>query len=261
MTLYIILSGCAIMVASLSGILFTREHTSRFFQKYTKVLIAFSAGVFMVITYSLFSETIEHGTSLLVIVVSTIVGAAFLELMSHIIPHAHHHHDAAHDHTHSRIDARRILLGDAAHNIGDGIILVPAYLAGPIVGLGTTVAILFHEMVQEIAEYFILREAGYSVREALMRNFIVSGSIFVGIFASLFFTHIEEFEGPLLAFAAGGFLYIIFRDLLPSIYASIKKSGKFLPFLIAALLGIAIMFGVTHVVPHEHEEEHIDFEM
>ncbi len=251
MTIYIILSGFAVMLASLSGILFTRERTSKFFLKHTKVLISFSAGVFMMITYSLFSETVEHGTSLLVIVVSTIVGAAFLELVSHIIPHAHHHHDAAHDHTHSRIDARRILLGDAAHNIGDGIILVPAYLAGPIVGLGTTIAILFHEMVQEIAEYFILREAGYTVREALVRNFIVSGSIFIGIFASLFFAHIEAFEGPLLAFAAGGFLYIIFRDLLPSIYVSIKKSGRVWPFIIAGLVGALIMFVVSYFAGHE----------
>lgn len=258
MTTYIILSGFAVMIASLAGILFTRERASKFLEKNIKTLIAFSAGVFIVITYSLFSESIEHGTSLAVIIASTIVGGAFLELMSHIIPHAHHHHDAASGHTHSRIDARRVLLGDAAHNIGDGIILVPAYLAGPVVGIGTTVAILFHEMVQEIAEYFILREAGYSVRQALLRNFIVSGTIFIGIFAALFFTHTEEFEGPLLAFAAGGFLYIIFRDLLPSVYESIKKSGKFLPFLLVLVLGIAIMYSVTHVVPHEHEEVHTE---
>lgn len=250
MTLYIILSGLAVMLASLSGIFFIHDKTSRFLERNIKTLIAFSSGVFMVITYSLFGETIEHGTSTIVILVSTAIGALFLELVSHIIPQAHHHHDTPSDHTHSLIDARRILLGDAAHNIGDGIILVPAYLAGPVVGIGTTVAILFHEMVQEIAEYFILREAGYSIREALVRNFIVSGTIFIGIFASLFFTHVEEFEGPLLAFAAGGFLYIIFRDLLPSVYHSIKKTGKYVPFSIAMVLGILTMYSVTHFFHH-----------
>ncbi len=257
MTLYIFLSAFAIMLASLSGILFTSKHVSLFLERNLKVLIAFSTGVFAMITYSLFAESIEHGISILALIVSGVLGVLFLEIVSHIIPQAHHHHDAVSDHEHSRIDARRVLLGDAAHNIGDGIILVPAYLAGPLIGLGTTVAILFHEMVQEIAEYFILREAGYSVKEALTRNFFASGSILIGVGIALFFAHTGDLELYMLSFAAGGFLYIIFRDLLPSIYHSVKKNKQIYRFIIAGALGLIVMFGVTHLAPHEHEETEV----
>lgn len=258
MTVYIFLSAFSIMLASLSGILFTSKHISLFLERNLKVLIAFSTGVFIVITYSLFSESIEHGLDIFSIIGSALIGILFLEVVSHIVPKAHHHHDAISDHEHSRIDARRVLLGDAAHNIGDGIILVPAYLAGPWIGLGTTVAILFHEMVQEIAEYFILREAGYTVKEALFRNFFVSASIFIGVSIALFFAQAESFESNLLSFAAGGFVYIILRDLLPSIYHSARKNRQVVRFIFAGFLGMAIMYGVTNLAPHEIETTHID---
>lgn len=243
------------MLASLSGILFTSKHISLFLERNLKVLISFSSGVFIIITYSLFSESIELGLSSVAIICSSLLGVVFLEFVSHAIPNAHHHHDAISDHEHSRIDARRVLLGDAAHNIGDGIILVPAYLAGPWIGIGTTVAILFHEMVQEIAEYFILREAGYTVKEALVRNFFASASILIGVTAALLFVQAEHFEPYLLSFAAGGFIYIILRDLLPSIYHAAIKNKQILRFVFAGILGAAIMYGVTNLAPHEHHEE------
>ncbi|MBP9701472.1 MAG: ZIP family metal transporter [Candidatus Pacebacteria bacterium] len=257
MTLYIFLSAFAIMLASLSGIFFASKHISLFLERNLKVLIAFSTGVFAMITYSLLAESLEHGLSIPALIMSGILGVLFLEIVSHIIPQAHHHHDAVSDHEHSMIDARRVLLGDAAHNIGDGIILVPAYLAGPLIGIGTTVAILFHEMVQEIAEYFILREAGYTVREALTRNFFASGSILIGVGIALFFANTGNLELYMLSFAAGSFMYIIFRDLLPSIYKSIKKNKQVYRFLIAGILGMIVMFGVTRLAPHEQEETEV----
>ncbi len=255
MTTYIFLSAFAIMLASLSGVLFTSKHISLFLERNLKVLIAFSTGVFIVITYSLLSESIEHELSIFSIISCALIGMLFLKFVSQIVPQAHHHHDAISDHEHSRIDARRVLLGDVAHNIGDGIILVPAYLAGPWIGLGTTVAILFHEMVQEIAEYFILREAGYTVKEALVRNFFASASILIGVGIALFFTQTESFEAYLLSFAAGGFIYIILRDLLPSIYHSARKNRQIVRFIFAGVLGILIMYGVTNLASHEPHEQ------
>lgn len=246
------------MLASISGILFTSRHVSLFLERNLKVLISFSTGVFIIITYSLFSESVELGMSLFSIIGSAVVGIAFLEIISHIVPHAHHHHDAISDHEHSRIDARRVLFGDAAHNIGDGIILVPAYIAGLWIGLGTTVAILFHEMVQEIAEYFILREAGYSAKEALVKNFFVSASILIGVCIALFFANTDGLEAYLLSFAAGGFVYIILRDLLPSIYHSMIKNRQIWRFVFAAAIGMTVMYTVTHLTPHEHDETHLD---
>lgn len=263
MTPYIFLSAFIIMLASLSGILFTSRHISLFLERNLKVLISFSTGVFIIITYSLFSESVEHHLSTLSIISSGILGIFFLEIVSHVIPHAHHHHDAISDHEHSRIDARRMLFGGAAHNVGDGIILVPAYLAGLWIGIGTALAILFHEMVRQIAEYFILREAGYGVKEALIRNFFVSASILVGVVVSLYFVQAESFGVYLLPFAAGGFIYIVCRDLIPSIYHSAVKNRQVWRFIVAAIVGALIMHAVTTLAPHElvHEQEGIELDM
>ena len=70
-------------------------------------------------------------------------------------------------------------MGDAIHNVHDGIILVPAFLVSPVVGFGTALAILFHETVQEIAEFFILLGAGYSIKKALLLNLIVSTTNYI----------------------------------------------------------------------------------
>jgi len=252
MFLYIFLSAILIMSASLVGVLFVGRHLSGLFEKNLKILIAFSMGVFSVVSYSLLAETLELGITPYILIISTIAGALFLEVMSRIIPRAHHHHEPDRGHKHSRRDAHRMLLGDAVHNISDGIILVPAFVANIWLGVATAFGIFLHELVQEIAEFFVLKEAGYSTAEALIRNFLVSGTILVGIVLTILISSIESFKALLLSFAAGGFLYIIFRDLLPSIIRSIKMRGKAHHFVIATLLGAGMMAGVGAIAPESH---------
>jgi zinc transporter ZupT len=146
-----------------------------------------------------------------------------------------------------------MLLGDAVHNIADGIILVPAFLAGAWVGVGTAFAIFIHELVQEIAEFFVLKEAGYSTRAALTRNFAASSTILLGVILAASLASVETLEAPLLAFAGGAFVYIILRDLLPSILRSIHTEGRPLRFVVAALLGVGLLLGIGAALPETHE--------
>jgi zinc and cadmium transporter len=244
MLLYAIVAALVVMLASLAGIVFVSGSLSRVVGRNLKILIAFAAGVFATLTYSLFAETLLGGLSISSLLLSALGGALFLEMVGHLIPRAHHHHGTRHGHAHGRPEAHRMLFGDAVHNIGDGIILVPAFLADVWIGIGTALGIFFHELVQEIAEFFVLTEAGYTAKQALARNFAASATILLGVILAFSVATVEQFELPLLAFAGGGLLYVILRDLLPSILRSIRTEGQAAHFVVAALVGAAILLGV-----------------
>ncbi|TSC57606.1 MAG: hypothetical protein Greene041679_287 [Parcubacteria group bacterium Greene0416_79] len=244
MALYIVISAFLVMCVSFAGVAFVQRNLSAVLARNLKILVAFAAGVFAVLSYSLFDEAIGIGISLPVLLFSALGGALFLETADRLIPHEHHHHGTEHDHPHGRVDAHRMLLGDAVHNIADGIILVPAFLADVWIGIGTVAGIILHELVQEIAEFFVLKEAGYTTKEALVRNFVVSSTIFIGVILAFSVARVEEFEAPLLAFGAGGFTYILLRDLLPSIVGSVRKDGHAPQFAAAALIGAGILLGI-----------------
>lgn len=251
---YSIIASFVIMTASLSGILFTSRKMDGWIGKNLPLLATFSIGIFSVITWELFSEALSHGVAYIVII-SGFVGALLVKTLSSIIPEAHHHHDPHTGHGHSRLDARRIIMGDAVHNIGDGLLLVPAFIADTQLGLATTAGILLHELVQGISEYFILRESGYTAKQALTRNFLASGTIFIGIFLSATLSSIEALEIPLMGLSAGGFLYIIMRDLVPHTISSIRTKGRGDKHVQAVVFGVLIMLGINILLPHSHENQ------
>lgn len=253
-----LIAALAVMLASLAGAVFIRKELGRWMHRYLRYLVTFSAGVFLAIVFHLIVEVFHEAAdvSWVSLVGWIAFGALLVEVLSHLIPGAHHHHgETEHDHTHSHIDARRMLLGDAMHNVSDGLILVPAFLADIRIGIATALGIFIHELVQEVSEFFVLKEAGYTVKQALVRNFIVSSTILVGVGLSLAAVEIESLEMPLIAFSAGGFLYIILRDLLPHSVHSIRKGNNFAKHIAAGILGVLVMFGITALIPHEIEED------
>lgn len=149
-----------------------------------------------------------------------------------------------------------MMLGDAVHNIGDGLLLVPAFAVSTQAGIAAAVAIFFHEFVQEISEFFVLKQAGYSTKEALGKNFIVSSTILIGVFLSLTLSSVDGLADLLIPFAAGGFLHVILRDLIPHAVRSVKRHGKSHIHVASLILGATIMLGMTLAFPHGHEEGH-----
>lgn len=248
---YIGLSALVIMLASLSGAFFSSRVLGTWLTPRLRYLVALAAGVFTIIIYGLGEEALHDGFSY-EILGTFLIGALLLETLTRLLPKGTHHHHGPHaEHTHSAIDARRMMLGDAIHNMHDGLTLVPAFLVSPVVGFGTFSGILLHEVVQEVAEYFVLREAGWSVKKALSWNFIVSGTILVGIAISLILAHTGSFERLLVAFSAGGFTYVLLRDLLPSIISHARMEKRILSYALAFLLGTAAMLTVSLLAPHE----------
>jgi zinc and cadmium transporter len=253
MILYPFIAALAVMMVSLAGIIFTSRKLGSWMERNLPFLATFSIGIFSVITWGLFEESLLHDGGL-IIVLSIAAGALLVHLLAKIIPDAHHHHDPHTGHSHSHIDARRLLLGDAMHNIGDGLLLVPAFMVSTGLGIATTVGVLLHELVQEISEFFILKEAGYSTKKALIRNFISSSTIFIGVGLSASLASIEMLEAPLIGLAAGGFMFVILRDLVPHTVSSIREKGRGDKHIQALVFGVLIMLGVNIALPHTHEE-------
>jgi len=234
---YAFIAAFVIMLASLSGAIFVWGKTGDWLQKNLRYLVTFSAGVFVLISYGLFTESIELGGATVLVALSSISGAIFLEVAGRLIPNSHHHH-GEHTHNHSRTDARRLLMGDAIHNTIDGVLLVPAFVIDITFGIVITLAIFLHEAVQGTSEFFVMKEAGYSTSKTLGILFAISSTILLGVLV-----------GYLIAFAAGAFLYVVFRDLLPSTFRSVMYSKNAGAHLVAGILGILVVFSISIIAP------------
>jgi len=129
--------------------------------------------------------------------------------------HAHHHDGCPHAADQIR-QAPMILIGDAFHNFTDGILLAAAFLADPVLGWSTTVAIVAHEVPQEAGDFALLLASGWNRRRALFWNGMSSlTNIAGGIIGYYLLEYAQGLVPVALTLAASGFIYIAVADLLP----------------------------------------------
>ena len=211
---------------------------------------------------------------ILLYLVSFAVGALFGDVFIHIIPHIsaghgftykigtyfilgillffiierfvnwHHCHKVEHEHKIKPL-AYTNLIGDGFHNFLDGIIIASSFMVSVPVGIATTLAVIFHEIPQEISDFAVLLYAGFSKKKAFLLNFLSAVMAILGAVLTLLF--LETFQGlevMLLAFAGGGFIYIAGSDLIPELHKEQFSNKKSILQLLSMLLGIAIMFGL-----------------
>ena len=252
----VLLASLLVMLASLSGKLLTWRIMGPFIERNLHFFVSFAAGVLLVIAYHLSEEIVEHTGSLAAGMPWIVAGALVVLVGLRYLPDFHHHHAPDADHSHSRIDAKRMLVSDGIHNIGDGVVIVAAFSASPMLGVVTTVSIVIHEMLQEISEFFVLRQAGLSVRQALLYNFAASSTILIGAIGSYFL--LDAFESltvPLLGLAAGSYLIVVFHDLLPHSLTSAHTRAHYAKHAVLFIIGTVLMYGISAALPHEEHEE------
>lgn len=132
--------------------------------------------------------------------------------------------------------AKMNLMGDAVHNFVDGILIAGSFLVDPVLGLTTTLAIVIHEIPQEIGDVGALLHGGYTPREAVLYNFYCSLSIFPGALFTLLLSQTADSSlSVLLPIAAGGFIYIAASDLIPILH---QRSS--FPYLLAQTSAFAV---------------------
>jgi len=203
MSIYPILAALAVMIVSLVGVILTIGRIGSWLRRNLTYLATFAGGVFILVAWHLAEEAAHEG-GWMVAISAMLAGALIMESINFFFP-AHHHHGVEHDHAHTPIDGRRVLFSDALHNIGDGILIFAAFSADFYIGIVATVGVLLHEFVQEISEFFVLKESGYSNRAALTWNFLVSTTIFIGLFLAATLSSMEIIVAILSGVAAGGF--------------------------------------------------------
>jgi zinc and cadmium transporter len=142
------------------------------------------------------------------------------------------------------------LFGDAVHNFIDGIVIAISFIADIRLGIVTTIAIIAHEVPQEIGDFGVLIYGGFSKRKALFFNFLSALTALAGALLGFFLSNSLEGIIPLiLPFAAGGFIYIAASDLIPELHKepNFKKSLLSFCFFIA---GISFMLIIKVLFEH-----------
>lgn len=253
MILSLLAVGFVIALASLIGVIIVSTISEDRISKMLPSFISFSAGTFLFTTGFMLVESFHTLEDYLLVATLAVAGYIGAFALSKTVPHIHHHHDDGHCHGHSK-SGRNVLIGDALHNIADGFILVPAFMVSPVLGLGTAASIFIHEALQEVSEFFVLKHAGFETKKALIYNFLVSLTIFIGIGLGLLILNTEVIQGVLLAIAAGFFMFVLFQDLIPTQHGALKtKDGLW--HILLLIIGVVILFAVQSFFSHSHTED------
>lgn len=248
----IILASLLVMSVSLIGVVSVWSFAGKKIKKHIGLLVSFSAGVFLTLVIALIHEVLEHSDNNLQAIIWVVAGVILVWLFFKFIPHFHHHHgDECKEISHSNIDVRKILLSDALHNIGDGILLSASFAVSTTVGFAAAISILIHEAIQELSEFFVLREAGYSAKRALWLNFVTSATILIGAVGGFFLLDtFEAIEVPILALSAGAFLVVVLQDLIPASIRHSQKSHNKYAHILYFILGMGVMYLVSSIIGH-----------
>lgn len=151
----------------------------------------------------------------------------------------HHEHREHKEEIHSA--TYLTMAGDSLHNFIDGMVIAASFLVDTQLGIAATVAVVLHEIPQEMGQFAILIHGGWSSAKALWYNFLSGLTAVLGAVVVLFFAPtLEGAPGFLLIAAAASFLYIALSDIIPQMHEekSVKKS--FLQ-LFTMLLGMLVM--------------------
>lgn len=244
MSTYLYIFGGVLVVSLLSlfGVLFL-SFSPRFMEKLTMFLVSLSAGTLLgdSFLHLLPEATAGNGDSLR-IWFWLIIGLVSFFVLEKIVHwrHCHIQTGASHPHPVGVMN----LVGDAFHNFFDGVIIAGSFMVGVPLGLTTLVAIIAHEIPQEVGDFGVLIYAGYSRRRALFMNFLTAITAFFGaILAIVIGTQVEGFSSFIIPFTAGGFIYIATADLIPELKkeTAIHKSVY---QLVSILAGVLIMWAL-----------------
>jgi len=152
-----------------------------------------------------------------------------------------------HKHVHPRPFSYLLIFGDTFHNFIDGVIIAAAFLIDVPLGIITAVAVFFHEIPQEIADFGVLLYAKMPRTKIVLYNLFSAFAAFVGAIGTyLFAPDVSGLVPALAAFAAGGFIYIALADLAPETHAEDLRAR--LPEVIARIafvfVGIGVIWGL-----------------
>ncbi len=247
-------STLLVSIASFAGVLFLAFKTE-LLQKIVFVLVSFAVGaLFGNAFFMLIPEAQELLTNNLHIGLMVVAGILLMFVLEKLI-HWHHNHHIGSIRKEAPLGYIS-LFTDGLHNFIDGILIASSWMVSPEIGLATTLAVIAHEIPQEISDFGILIHAGFSPKKALFFNFLAACTAILGAVGTLclgaVFTNIS---GYILPLAAGGFIYLAGSDLIPELHRekSVRKNSL---QLLVIVLGLALMLFIGQNHEHHHDQQH-----
>ncbi len=240
--IYIITSAVIVSLISLIGIM-TLPVKEGGVKKITTLFVGLSAGTLLGNSFlHLMPEVIAKSNGSFYVWLWLLGGIIIFFILEKIIFWRHCHTSDCEGHPH-RLGPMN-LIGDCLHNFIDGMIIAVSFLVSIPIGMATTLAVITHEIPQEIGDFGVLIHSGYTKSKALYLNSLsailaILGAV-VGIIAGARVDNFINFAMPL---AAGGFIYIATADILPELHKE-TEIAKSLKQLISILAGMGIMLAL-----------------
>ncbi|MSU54363.1 MAG: ZIP family metal transporter [Candidatus Staskawiczbacteria bacterium] len=244
---YVYAFSSVLIVSAISLIgVFVLSIKEDFFKKYIFIFISLAVGSLLGDAFiHLIPEAINGPLNSNIISVLIILGMVIFFIIEKFF-HWHHHGQDLHQ-LHVQPVGNLVLFSDGIHNLIDGIVIGVSFIVSIPVGIATTIAVILHEIPQEVGDFAVLLHSGYSKKRALWLNFL-SGltAIFGVIIAFILGQTSEGLIIWILPIAAGGFIYIAVADLIPELHKT--KELKHSLFQIFALVsGVLVMLALAFI--------------
>jgi zinc and cadmium transporter len=244
------LSGALLSLALAAAVAFHAK------ARWIPLLVSYAVGamlgaVFLDILPHLFESTKNPGRIAAFILAGILV---FFVLEKLLLWRHHHHHEGEpgeHDHTlhdHGR-SGYMIVVGDSFHNFTDGVIIASAFMADYRLGVVTALAIIAHEIPQEIGDFIVLLHSGFSRTKALWLNALSGFATVVGALIAYFaLGAVRQWIGEILAIAAASMIYVAVADLIPGLHkrTQLRESLLQVAFIILGIASIWIIHASLH---------------
>jgi len=240
--IYALISVLLVSLFSFVGVLFLALKTKQL-EKILLFLVSLAAGGLLGGAFiHLLPEAVKGGWNLGVST-AVLVGILLFFIMEKFICWRHCHIPTSKNHPHPI--AFMNLIGDGFHNFIDGLLIGGGFLVDISLGVTTSVAVILHEIPQEIGDFGVLIHGGFSKRKALIFNFVSALMALIGaVVALLVGAKMAGFTQVIIPFTAGGFIYIAGADLIPELKKETSFKKSLLQFL-GLVLGILIMLLLT----------------
>jgi zinc and cadmium transporter len=174
-----------------------------------------------------------------------VFGILFFFILEKIIHWRHCHMQPDKNHAHP-VGAMN-LIGDGFHNLIDGMVIAAAFLVDFKLGVATTIAVISHEIPQELGDFATLIYAGYKAKKALWLNFFSGlASLLGAVIIILIGNRFENILYYIIPFTAGGFIYIAASDLIPELKKE-SKISETLRQLLGIIIGLLLMVGLKFI--------------
>ena len=251
MILPIIIATTIVGAISLIGVIFIFNRQIK--PGFLRSFISLAAGSMLAVSFlDLLPEAIEasHFTPRLIFSI-TLFSILFFFLFEKII-HWHHCRCEIHGQPCGENKKNLIyfnLIGDAIHNLIDGFLVAAAFILDWQTGLAATLAVIIHEIPQEISDFGVLLYGGLTKTKALAYNFLVALTAILGAISFYFFSNLFIIITPIMAaLAAGNFIYLATADLIPELHHE-KEPKEIINHSFWLILGVLIIFILGQILP------------